>query len=73
MSLLLVGDSTGEDVRSAESTEIVTTDFAIMLPGKATLKVYERPPVGLKRTLGFEVLTAGSLVGGLPSGVRFLF
>jgi hypothetical protein len=45
----------------------------MMLPGSATLNVYERPPVGLKTALGFEVLTAVPLVGGLSSLARFLF
>ena len=48
-------------------TRTECTNFAIMLPGSATLKVHSRPLVGLKTAVGLEVSsTTGNL--GVPFG-----
>jgi len=51
------------------------TDLATILPGNATLTVYDRPVVGLKTAVGFVVssklLILVSVAGALLSRLRF--
>ena len=47
------------------------TDFAITLPGIATLSVCDQPPVGLKSALGFDVLTNACFLS--PSVLESIF
>jgi len=73
-ALEIVGLGTGgavlAKVREEWGIVLASTYFAIMLPGRATLRVWVRPGPGWKTAVGLEVSTVLSVVGRRP---RFRF